>query len=72
MRLKDLKAGDVIVADEGFTCVKPGNHLVRADNKGSLFIYCDEGTHYLDGAEAVPGGELVGFTTMMEGDDAAS
>lgn len=34
----------------GFTCIPDGSiRVVESDEKGELFIPCDEGRHYLDG-----------------------
>jgi hypothetical protein len=51
VKLVDLKAGDVLVADAGFTCLKPGEHVVQSNFEGGLFVACDEGGHALDGQE---------------------
>lgn len=50
MKLIDVKVGDKLVADGGFTCLRKGQVSVvaRAD-KGELFIPCDDGMHCLDG-----------------------
>lgn len=55
----DLKEGDVIVADAGFDCIKPGEYIVK-DERGELFIDCCKGRHWLDGSRGA-GGLLVGF-----------
>lgn len=60
MRLSDLKAGDKVFTDGGFTCMRPMQHVVQSDDCG-LFISCAEGKHYLDGQESETG-ELVGIT----------
>lgn len=59
MKLRDLKAGDSVFADGGFTCLRGGFHFVEADGDG-LFIQCDDGKHYLVGQEN-ENGELVGL-----------
>lgn len=61
MKLADIKAGDHVLADAGFTCVKAGPHLVE-ESKLGLYICCDHGEHYLDGQEDEPGGDLVGLS----------
>jgi hypothetical protein len=63
LRLEDLKAGDVVVADAGFTCIRPGAHTVR-DCDGVLYVECDDGKHCLDG-QRNEDGFLVGLS--MEG-----
>jgi hypothetical protein len=47
-RLDDLKAGDTLFADDGFTCMQAGVKTVREDEDG-LYIPCADGSHYLDG-----------------------
>lgn len=49
MKLSELGAGDLVIADDSFTCLKTGSYLVEADDEGRLFIPCDHGKHYLDG-----------------------
>lgn len=49
MKLSELSAGDLVLADDGFTCLKAGAYTVQADKDGRLFIPCDEGRHHLDG-----------------------
>lgn len=60
MKLKDLKAGDTVIVDGGFTCMKPGHKEVLSDN-GGLYLGCDEGVHYLVGQEDEDG-ELIGLS----------
>jgi len=41
MKLSDLKPGDVIVADGGFTCIDDGREcLVKADEYSDLYVDC--------------------------------
>lgn len=61
MKLSDVKVGDTIIADGGFTCMAPGLKVVAEDD-GGLFVSCDDGHHYLEGQLAFDGsGALVGF-----------
>lgn len=60
MKLSDLKAGDTIIADDGFTCMHAGPKRVQSDDAG-LYVKCREGRHYLDGQEN-EAGELVGLS----------
>jgi hypothetical protein len=63
MKLSELSAGDLVLADDGFTCLKTGAYTVQADETGRLFIPCDEGHHYLDGQVDFDDPELlVGIT----------
>ena len=60
-KLDDIKAGDWLKADRGFTCLKEDQVvLVHADEDG-LFVPCADGRHYLDG-QAGADGECVGLT----------
>lgn len=61
MKLDEVKEGDTIIADGGFTCMKAGPRKVLSDEHG-LFVECAEGKHYLDGQEDEEGADLVGLT----------
>lgn len=48
------KAGDVLICDGSFTCLKDGAEVeVHADPEregiAALFVTCKDGAHYLDG-----------------------
>lgn len=59
--LADVKAGDVLIADGGFTCLNDGDHCtVMKDDKDELFVCCAAGKHYLDG-QLDDDGRLVGL-----------
>lgn len=60
MKLEDLKAGDTITLDAGFTCALPRSVIVEKD-MGGKFFKCDDGKHYLDGQEDETG-HLVGVS----------
>lgn len=64
MKLSDLKAGDSVFADSGFTCLHGGFHTVCADD-GGLYLECDDGHHYLEGQENEHG-ELVGIIPGLD------
>jgi hypothetical protein len=50
MKLTDIRPGDVLIADAGFTCMRDqSEHEVFKDNGGHLYIRCSEGAHYLNG-----------------------
>lgn len=59
-KLSELKEGDTVFVDEDFICMGTGKKTVYKD-EGGLFIYCDEGEHYLDG-QLNEDDELVGVT----------
>ncbi len=57
-----VKAGDVLIADSGFTCLLKGEAVtVKADGGGHLYVPCTEGSHYLDGQ--LSEGRYVGLTS---------
>lgn len=47
-KLSELKAGDSIELDNGFTCAKSGVTTVQEDNLG-LYFTCSDGRHTLAG-----------------------
>ena len=52
VKIRDLKAGDVVQVDGDFTCIEPWEQCtIKADDVGNLYIDCVEGRHYLDGQE---------------------
>jgi hypothetical protein len=62
MKLADLKIGDTVHTDDGFTCMTEGPHTVQGDDSG-LFLKCNDGNHYLEGQEDDETGELVGISS---------
>lgn len=56
-RLPELRAGDVLEADDGFPCIRPGARLVvQADVAGRLYVVCFglrgvPGSEHFDGSE---------------------
>lgn len=50
LKISDVRPGDVLVADGGFTCMRQDTHcVVKADENGELYVECDEGRHLLSG-----------------------
>jgi hypothetical protein len=49
VKITDIKPGDVLIADAGFTCVEAGPVAIEEDENGELYFLCSEGRHYLDG-----------------------
>lgn len=47
VRREDLKVGDIVVVDAGFSCMDAGSEHVVWEDDGDLFIYCREGKHFL-------------------------
>ena len=60
MKLSEVKPGDVLIADGGFTCIELGATLVVGDD---LSVPCAHGKHFLDGQVDFDDGDtLVGLT----------
>lgn len=59
-KLSEIKAGELIELDSGFTCARAGQIQVYARASGELFFYCEDGTHLLLG-QADDGEHLVGI-----------
>lgn len=62
LKIDDVTAGMVLVADGGFTCMAEGPKVVGEDQDG-LFVPCDCGRHYLEAQVVDPPGILIGFKT---------
>jgi len=60
MKLDDLKQGDVIVADDGFTCMPANRFCLVIEGRNGKYVLCEQGDHYLDGQDDGEG-NLVGF-----------
>ena len=62
MQFADVKYGDKLIADDGFTCIKEGAVLTVKENEdGDLYVQCDHDKHFLDGQIDYDDGTLVGF-----------
>lgn len=61
MKMSELKGGDWVVIDSGFTCAPASVVTVEEDEHGSLYFECSEGKHFLDG-QLDRDGELVGLS----------
>jgi hypothetical protein len=49
-KLSTLKAGDKLIADDGFDCLQDGQlYVVDIDQRGNPFVACANGIHHLDG-----------------------
>lgn len=60
-KLSELKPGDQLEADDGFTCLRDGDRMtVTKDHDGSLYVPCADGGHNLDG-QADDGEHLIGL-----------
>ncbi len=60
-KLTEVKPGDILTADAGFTCMSAGPHTVEVDDRGQLYIPCNDGKHFLDGQLNIDD-EYVGLT----------
>lgn len=60
MKLNEIKTGDWINLDDGFTCRKKGAVEV-IEQDGVLGFVCDEGFHTLDGQKD-KNGDLIGIS----------
>ena len=59
-REDQVVAGDVLVADDGFTCIEADARLIVEQAPHGLAVPCGEGLHYLDG-QLDDEGRYVGF-----------
>src|ERR1035437_7281970 len=57
----NTKAGEMLVADGGFTCLRDGVARKVFDKDGHLFVRCKDGTHALDGQVSLDHHHYVGF-----------
>lgn len=48
-KLQELKVGDAIELDGGFTCAKAGTKIVKQNERGELYFPCKGGRHMLVG-----------------------
>ena len=59
--LEEIKVGEILIADGGFTCLQEGEELkVKVDKAGDKFVECEQGQHFLDGQENEKG-KITGF-----------
>ncbi len=66
MKLSEAKAGVMVKADGGFTCIPEGAvRTIKIDEDGFPYIYCDHGVHWL-GGQVDRNGDLIGFTRVGE------
>jgi hypothetical protein len=65
MKYADLKPGDELIADGGFTCLKE-NQLVKvlSNRNRELVVMCADGEHSLDGQQD-DDGNLIGFVRAL-------
>ena len=62
VKMKDIKPGDKLFCDNGFSCLAPRTICeVKKNENGFLFIECNFGMHFLDG-QLNEDGSLEGLT----------
>jgi hypothetical protein len=61
----EVREGDTLIADDGFTCIDAGARLLveRPLYRTDLFVACRCGRHFIDG-QLNEAGEYVGFTKV--------
>ena len=60
--IENVRPGDILIADGGFTCIQPGARLTvqRCDRLLELYVPCADGKHFIDG-QLDEDGRFVGF-----------
>ncbi len=48
-KVSEVKAGDLLVTDNGFTCIKAGKQVKVEQAEDGLYFKCAHGRHYLSG-----------------------
>lgn len=67
--VRATKAGSIVIADGGFTCICKGAKLtVKTAADGDLYVDCDEGQHSLSGQRE--GSVYIGLYSAPPGDPA--
>jgi len=64
-KMSDLKPGDKLKADGGFSCLKLGEIRTVQSAEDGLFITCNKGRHYLNG-QTDETGKLIGLDLFPE------
>lgn len=69
MKLNEVKEGDRLVADGGFTCMRDGQvGVVFLMDDGKPALPCDAGCHTLDGQVDEKDGSIIGLAMAPEYD----
>jgi hypothetical protein len=58
----EVKEGSILVADDGFTCLRNGEVLTVQKDEEGLYVPCCDGQHYIDGQISDDGKTYVGLT----------
>ena len=68
MKFADVKEGDTLIADGGFTCINEGARLTVKKSVGGLYVPCESGQHFLDSqVDWNNNKDLIGFSWPKEG-----
>lgn len=59
-KLSQTKAGDKLIPDGGFTCMRKGLPLTVQQHATGLYVECDCGFHFIEG-QADDGEHMIGF-----------
>jgi hypothetical protein len=60
-KIHELKEGDAVILDYGFTCHGPGQVTIKKNDQGLLYFDCADGQHHLIGQLAEDMVHLVGI-----------
>jgi hypothetical protein len=62
MRLREVKVGDILIAETIHPCIEANTKVKVAEDKRGLYVLCKFGEHYLGGqVKSDDGDTLVGF-----------
>lgn len=60
-RLSQLKPGDIVIVDDGFTCMTAWSEKEIRTGDCGLYIECEKGIHTIDGQLDIDGAALIGI-----------
>jgi len=70
VKLSELKVGDSLIADEGFSCLLNGECVTVEKDLVNLFVRCSDGKHFLDGQVSFEDHDtLIGLTLKVDKED---
>ncbi len=68
IKFNELKASDIIIAEEDYGCIDVGEKVVYMDTKGNPYVECVVDKHYLDTHVDLKTGYLMGFSKKVVGE----